>query len=154
MVTGNTSALGTSAVSVTNAGTDLKVGNGTVNTVSGLTGLTMADSTVLDITGTDSQIALSSGTFTLGNITLNLNNAFSSFGSDQTFTLIDGVDGANSIGTVAFTGTNPAYTYSFGVVGNDGVLSVTGATNVPEPTTLAVGVLGGLLALQRRRRIA
>lgn len=148
LVTGSTSALGTSAVNVTNVGSNLTVGNGTVNTVGGLTGLTMANSTVLDITALNSQVVLASGVFSLGNITLDLNSAFSSFGSDQTFTLIDGVDGANAIGAVAIVNDNPAYTYTFSVVGNDGVLSV---TNVPEPTALAVVGLGAIVALRRRR---
>lgn len=149
LVTANAAAFGTSAVNVTSTGA-LKLGNGTANTVGGLTGLTMADGTTLELGAAASKAALASGAFALGNINLDLNNLFNAVGN---YTIIDGVDGANAIGTTTFVDADTTnYSYAFNVVGNDAVLSVTAAAT-PEPATLATLGLVGLLALKRRRSI-
>ncbi|MGN6627358.1 MAG: beta strand repeat-containing protein, partial [Tepidisphaeraceae bacterium] len=98
LVTGNNAALGAGTVNVT-AGT-LKVGNGTADTLGGITGLTMSDGASLALGGTDSAITLASGNFTLGAITLDLGNFFNTNG---TYTLINGAAGStDSIGAVSF----------------------------------------------------
>ncbi|MGN6505533.1 MAG: PEP-CTERM sorting domain-containing protein, partial [Tepidisphaeraceae bacterium] len=150
VVTANTSALGASPVTVTGTG-NLTVGDGTVDTIGGLKGLTMSAGTTLAFTGTDSQIQLAGGLFQLNGITLDLNNQFNTPG---TYTLIDSVitNSNNTIGTYNVVNGNPGYTYTFSVVGSqDAVLNVAAA--VPEPGSLALLGLGGLLALRRRRSV-
>lgn len=154
LITANATALGDGVVTVGATGATptvgaLTVGDGTTNTVGGLNGLTINDGSTLEMGGANSQIALDSGTFTLGNLNLDLNNLFNAPGN---YVLIDGVDGANAIGTTTFIDADLAnHNYAFNVVGNDGVLSVTNAAPAPEPATIAMIGLGGLLATRRRR---
>lgn len=145
LVTGNNAALGIGAVSVDAAGT-LVIGNGTNNTLGGIAGLTMADAATLRLADAASAITLAGGTFALGNTTLDLNNLFNAEG---TFTLIDGVAGANAIGSTTFLNADTAsYNYAFAVSGDDGVLSVTA---VPEPAMLGLGLLAATGLIRRRR---
>ena len=151
IVTGSASALGTGNVGVT-AGT-LRVGDGTNNTVGGLTGLAMTDFTTLALAVAQSpsvgNVVLTSGLFTLGNITLDLNNQY---GANGSYIIVDGVDGANALGTTTFANGTAGKSYALAIAGNDAVLTVITAAAVPEPTTLAALGLAGFAFASRRRR--
>lgn len=145
LVAASSTALGTGAANVT-AGT-LKVAGG-VN-VGGLTGLTVADGATLSLNAA-SELTLASGNFALGNITLDLNNAYNALG---TYTLIDGVGTSNTLGAVTFANTNPSYHYALALSGggDNAVLTVTSA--VPEPASLGFLGLAAVGFLRRRRSI-
>ncbi|MGN6727155.1 MAG: beta strand repeat-containing protein, partial [Tepidisphaeraceae bacterium] len=118
LVTASNAALGAGSVSVT-SGT-LQVGDGVSDTVAGASTLTLSDGTTLALGGVDSHVSLTGG-FTLGNITLDLNNFFNAPG---TYTLID-AGSAGTIGTVSFLHADTAdYSYAFAPSGNSAVLSV------------------------------
>lgn len=144
LVAASATALGTGATSVTGTGNTLEVANGV--DVGGLTGLSIATGNTLSLVGGNT-LSLASGVFSLGDVTLNLNNAFN---AANTYTLIDGVDGANALGTPTLTGVDTAnYTYAVAISGNDVVLTVSA---VPEPATLGALAATGALFIRRRRR--
>lgn len=150
LVTGNAAALGAGPVSAI-AGT-LKVGNGSANQISGLTGLTMSDGTTLSLAGADSAITLASGNYLLGAITLDLNNLFN---APQTYTVINAAVGStNAIGTVTFLNADTVgYTYSFAVNPGNGNGVLTVAAAVPEPATFGLlGAVAGSFLVRRRGR--
>ena len=152
LITANASALGAGSVivgSTTPTIATLTIGDGTNNTLGGLSGLTVNSASTLEFAANTAtpEIMLASGIFSLTNAVLNLNNQFNAVGS---YTLIDGVDGANLASGTTFQNVNAAaYNYTFGIVGNDGVLTVKA---VPEPATIGAIGLGALTLLRRRRR--
>lgn len=147
LVTGNVSALGVGAgtVSVTGAGTTLQIGSGGVTLGSGAT-LTIGSGSILKFTDAASVIATTGGyTLTTGAI-IDLNGGFA--GSlNQTYNLITGT-GTKTDGSIVVQNGAAGYAYNFA----QGILTVTA---VPEPSTyglLGAGALAAVALVRRRRK--
>ncbi|MGN6625199.1 MAG: PEP-CTERM sorting domain-containing protein, partial [Tepidisphaeraceae bacterium] len=96
-----------------------------------------------------SAVSLSTGTFSLGDITLDLNHAYDASGL---YTLINGATAGNTMGTITFANVDTAhYQYQLNLVGNNAVLTVASLASVPEPASLTLLAGTTLLALRRRR---
>ncbi|MGN6724857.1 MAG: family 16 glycosylhydrolase [Tepidisphaeraceae bacterium] len=144
LMAADNAALGAGAVGVANGAT-LGVAQG--YTVGGLTGLTLASGSTLSLAS--SAVSLSTGTFVLGDITLDLNHAYDASGL---YTLINGAAAGNTIGAITFADADTAhYQYQLNLVGNNAVLTVASLASVPEPASLTLLAGTTLLALRRRR---
>ena len=174
LATDNAAALGTSAVTV--SGGTLQVGNGTVETLTGIKGLAISGGT-LDLKTNTGSVSLASGNFTmsLGTWALN-NNSTSTGGNVDQITLAGGGTYSLTGGTIDLSGfTNNSVAGTYNIIGGNGASSLTNANftggnagftysvdstgdllvvAVPEPSTLVLaGIFGfGMLMLFRRRR--
>lgn len=153
LITNNNSALGVGSVNVSTALGTLQVGDGTGSTVNNLTlgstaTLTLAADATLKLGGIDSQIDMNGGIFTFGNgVNIDITGLGLGVGS---YILVDGTVAGSTIGSwnsaTDLIGGTGGFTYTFGLTGNDAVLTV-----VPEPSAALLGGLGALALLRRRR---
>lgn len=151
LVTGNTAALGAGNV-VLNGG-NLRVGNGTVQTVALASGkgITATAAATLAFSDATSAILLSVGglyDFSGQTITLDLNNAFN---SANTYNLISG--GSSNVDAAGYVFTNFDST-NFSASFSNGSLIVTA---VPEPSTyglIGASALAAIGFVRRRRKVA
>jgi hypothetical protein len=151
LVTGSTGALSSGAVAI--SGGALQVGDGTVNTVTGVGAITL-NSGALKFVGIGASItqAGTNGFLLTNGFTLDLNNAFNAVG---TYELITSAGTSNSIGTYTLSGANTgAYAFDFTLSGNNALLTVTA---VPEPSEyglIGAGALAAVAFVRRRRKLA
>lgn len=119
-------ALGTGQVRI--RGGTLAVGDGESNRVRGISGLILDDGATLSVLAEDA-ITLASGTFALGSVTLDLNDAFNAEGQ---YVLIRGASGGSTLAdTITFTGIDTGrFAYELRLWENNAVLEVTA---IPDP---------------------
>lgn len=137
LVASNSSAFGTGKVTVASGATVSLYGS-SIGTVSTGSAFTISSGGTIELTlaidGT-SDVLSGSGLLTLTGGTISLNGTIN---YNDTYDLFDGFSSLTGYDTVSITGFSSAYTAS---LSSDGILSF---TSVPEPTSVALLILGGL----------